>query len=246
MLKTTVAGLLAVCAFGAQAAPLVFSSTQFETFAVASAGVVLEVDNATNPSTPLPLESSAAALSGSDSASAGAFADSGVLMAHTAVSSLDDAASAIAFAAFSGEFSVLGATHINFFIDLIVADATAASGGTLSLQLSFNGTSLADLAFAESQPISLSLEIPSAGDGLVSLFLSSDASALVPGNASNFAQAQIQITVPEPGTLALMFAAFAVLGWLLLWRRAAAPAQLWPARGYRHAALRLRDTLTAK
>ena len=223
MLRTIVGVLLASCALAAQASPIVFSSMQFDTVAVASAGSVAQVDSASSPPAGLPLISSAVAISGGDFASAAAIADSGLLVAQSEVSSLQGVASATAFAQFIGAFSLPSETKLKFWIDLDdqdFTDVSASSVATLFLQLTFGGMTYADLLFTGNDPIYFTVDIPSAGDAVLSLLLSSEASTLGAGNAANFAQAQI-LVVPEPGTLVLLLAGVGLLGWVGQSRRPA-------------------------
>ena len=215
-----VAALLACAAIGAQAAPLVYTSSEFAADAVAVAGAVASVESKTSPPDTQPVVSSAVAMSDANFASALGFAGSGLLVAQSEASSVSEAASAVGTASFEGVFSMAGAGHLKFWIDLIDQDFTDAgqfSDASLFLTLTFEGTSYADLLLTgDDDPFFLQVDLPGAGIGVFSLLLSSEASA-VNGSAANFAQAEFRAAVPEPGTLALLLAAGLVSG--VIWPR---------------------------
>ncbi|NUZ08361.1 PEP-CTERM sorting domain-containing protein [Schlegelella sp. ID0723] len=217
----TTAALLACAALGAHAAPLIYSSSQFAADAVAVAGTVADVDSKTSPPDAAPLVSSAVATSGGNFASALGFAGGGLLVAQSEASSGGQATSAVGTASFEGLFSLDRAGHLKFFIDLIDEDFTDAgqfSDASLFFTLTFEGTTYANLLLTGADdPFSLQINLPGAGTGMFSLLLASEASALN-GNAANFAQAQFVVTVPEPGTIALLLGA-GLVGWVTRRRR---------------------------
>lgn len=214
--KAIAAALLASAALGLHAAPLL--ATQLTTDAVAVAGAVADVDSRSSLVDDLPLLSSAVALSGGNYASAVGFADNGLLLAQSEASSVDEMANAVGSALFTSTFSLSGPGFLELWVSLLdqdFMDLGQAADASLFLTLVFGGTTYADvLLTGTDDPFSLRVDLPSAGEGMVSLLLVSEASALA-GSAANFAQAAFSIEiqeVDEPGTLALLLCA-GLAGW---------------------------------
>jgi hypothetical protein len=127
MKKIILAALFAVTALQANAAALVFTDSTWSTSTFSSAGTASNSASDASPTSPLPLTTSAPSADLDASASGDAIADVDVLSAlATAVGSADGAASAIASAAFLGNFVAPGGLlYLLLDIDL---SATSAQG----------------------------------------------------------------------------------------------------------------------
>ena len=198
-----------------QAAPIAYSSTQFETSAVAIAGALADANFGSSPPLSLPLISSAAVFDATSFASGSGIAAPGLLQTQAEVTTSSGSGSAVGTAEFIGVFDLPLAGNLKFFIDLGDQDFTEAaafSDATLFVQLVLDGVTYVDRLFTGSDDIFFSVAVPAARRAVVDFLLVSEASVGNGGSAANFAAAQI-LVVPEPGTIALLLMAALVLAW---------------------------------
>jgi hypothetical protein len=208
-----IAMLLGLCANAAQAVPLSFTSTQYQTGASAGAGASLDANFDANPPSSFPLLTSASAAAGANSADAAGTADTGFLGASASAVSVDENANALGSAEFTGNFVATGG-QLHIAIDF---DSQADAGGgsadnTLVVHLTGNGIDFLNEMFSVTGLIDLHAQLPAGALGILDILLTSSADAT--GGApfalttASFAAA----SVPAAPTLALMLLALALLG----------------------------------
>jgi hypothetical protein len=213
MKRLIVAAALAVTALQANAAPLVFTDRTWTASGFSSAGVASNSASDASPTTPLPLTTSAPAVDLDATASADAIADVDVLSAlATAVGSADGAASAIASAAFLGNFVAPGGLlHLLLDIDL---SATSSQGngfgeGLVRITLVGGPDPLIDEIVRASGTFERYVELASGTTGFLNIEAVASADATTVGDIAVGSASVIfgLRTVPEPEGLALLLAA---------------------------------------
>jgi len=228
-LRVTVV-LFAWATASVQAGPLLFTTAQFDTTAVASSSSAADFNSDSSASSPLPLISNALVLGSSEIATGGAIAAPGLLttLAEADLFSSLGLASAIAQSHFVGTFSGTGSLTLNLgFTSDNVSIGGAFGSGTvfvlLTNTLGSTTTTLFNDLFTVGDDITLAFAL-SGGLNTLDLTLVSEADALVPGQWQNtaaltFAGTIDTTAIPEPGTLAL--AGLALLGLAASRRRTA-------------------------
>jgi hypothetical protein len=207
--KLAIALLLTSCSIAVLAAPISFTSSQFETFAFASGGSSTSFESGNSPPDQPPLVSSAAAGT-TDVATGSAIAAQGLLATSADAFSSAGPADAIGFALFVGSFFGSGdliELSLDFSASTSLVGTSSFSDSFAQVQVFSEGVTLFSETLSSTGLYQFSFA-PAAG-GLSSLQLSvnSDANTLAQGSASSFAlltfSAQTQ-SVSEPATLALV------------------------------------------
>ena len=225
MRKIILAVVLAVTALQANAAPLTFTDRTWTTSGFSSAGTASNSASDASPTTPLPLTTSAPSADLDASASADAIADVDVLSAlATAVGSADGAASAIASAAFLGNFVAPGGLlYLLLDIDL---SATSSQGnglgdGLVRITLVGGPDQLIDEIVRTTGTFERTVELAFGTTGFLNIEAVGSADAAMAGDIGVGSASVIfgLRTVPEPAGLALLLAA--VLGAVMASRNGA-------------------------
>ena len=201
--------LVVLCAafwlFGANAQPIVYTSTQYNTVAAASAGVGADFNADSSPAAVLPLVTSATAFDATEFASGSGIAANGLLTTQAEASSFAGVASAVGTSEFMGAFNL--GTNLQLSInmtDLDFSDAATFSSGTLFVHVTVDGTTYLDEQLSSNGLYNYSVGPSTGGSYTLSLLLSSEANTSIGGNASNFASVTFDAAaVPEPSTLLL-------------------------------------------
>lgn len=221
MNKIAAALLLSLGMTSVQAVPIVFTSSTYTTSGLAEVDNVADgPDSATAilPPDTLPISSSASVSVVGGSADAGAVADNLSLTASTDASSAGGLATADAVTTFFGMFITPGGL-LSLSVDF---ENTALTGGnglvdsTLAVSLTVDGSPLFDQSFSSTALIDRDFLVPAGLLGELELALVSFASSSADGDtASNLVTASFvadAVAVPEPATLALIFAGLWLLG----------------------------------
>lgn len=204
--------LLALYAVAGQTAPIAFTSQNYTTFAQAEVGGSLDGPfNDSSPSSNLPITSSASLATADGSATANATADNFFLSAATAATGINDTATAIAVATFTGDFTASGG---NLF--LLANFANLGIGTQLFITLDIGGFTLFNDAFTVSELINQSIFVPSnlaGATGILDLTLTSIADVSPLDTSSNSANVQFSLSsaVPEPPVSADLLIGLALL-----------------------------------
>lgn len=221
-LHTTLTTLiLALGVTAAQAAPIVFTSTDYSTSALAGAGALLDGPNTGN-APPLPLNTPASvSTTDGDSATATAIADTFFLGASTQATSVLVPADASAVSTFSGAFVTPGG-QFSLGVDFLTATTLtglADAGAELFVTLVVGLDTLFNDSYTASQLIAADFTTAAGLSGLLDLTLVSFANAgdaaggTGAGDASNQASARLTFNaVPEPASLALVLGGLGLLG----------------------------------
>lgn len=203
MFKSFVIACLALGVFGANAAPVVYSSAQYSTVAVASAAGGADFNSDSSATTALPLLTSATAFDATDFASGSGIAASGLLTTQAEASSAAGFASAVGTSEFTGVFDL--GTYLELSIHMAGldgADASAFSSGTLFVLVTVDGMTYLDEQLASDGLYNYRVGPATGGSYTLSLLLSSEASTSTGGSAFNWASATFEASaVPEPSTL---------------------------------------------
>lgn len=204
----------------AHAAPIVFTSTSYSTFAQADAGNASDGPfSQAGDASVLPFSSMASALGDDgDSASAVAFADALFLTTTSEASAVLGTAAATAAATFTGTFDALpGWLNLSLAFDALVDSLGGGlAGNQLVVTLEVGGITLLDLVLTDSAMLNPSFLLASGGAGLFDLTLIGTADAAAPGDTA-FSLASVNanldtMAVPEPGSVALLLAGMFGLG----------------------------------
>lgn len=208
----------------AQAAPIVFTSTHYTTFAQvdagdASSGPFFDASNAAM----LPFSSAADAVGDNgDSGSAVSFADTLFLTTTSEASALSTSAASTASATFTGTFDALpGLLNLTLDFDTFIDQlAGGFASNLLAVTLEIGGVALFDNVLFDTASIDQSFLLTSSGAGLFDLTLISTADAAAAGdyafslasvNASLDLDA-VAVAVPEPASAALLLAGLLGIG----------------------------------
>lgn len=204
----------------AHAAPIVFTSTSYTTFAQADAGNASDgpFSDAGDASL-LPLSSAASALGDDgDAASAVTFADTLFLTATSEANAVASTASSAATATFTGSFDALpGWLNLSLAFDALVDTLGGGlAGNQLAVTLEVGGITLFSELLTNSTLIDQSFLLASGGAGLFDLTLIGTANAATLGDYA-FSLASVNAgldarAVPEPGSVALLLAGMTGLG----------------------------------
>jgi hypothetical protein len=224
MKRLILAAVFAVTALQANATPLVFTDSTWTTSGFSSAGTSSNNASDASPTTPLPLTTSAPSADLDATASGDAIADIDVLSAlATAVASSDGAASAVASAAFLGNFVAPGGLlHLLLDIDLAATSAqgNGVSDGLVRITLVGGPDQLIDEIVRTSGTFERYFELALGTTGFLNIEALASADAAAAGDIAVGSASVIfgLRTVPEPAGLALLLAA--VLGAVMASRSA--------------------------
>ena len=219
--------LIASMAIGAQAVPVVFTSAQFDTSALAIAEGVPVFDS--HGPTPITSQSNAVAVGTNDFASASALGSLGLLFAFSEADSVVGPASALAQSHFLGSFSASGRLSLDLGFD----STNALVGGGLAdamlfvlVQNTLGGvtTTLINTFFTSGIDIDLQAILPVGSITTLDLLLFSEASTSGAGQSGqNFSQLTFAAAaIPLPATLLLFITG---LGAMLAVRRKSGSAK---------------------
>jgi hypothetical protein len=216
-----VSGCLFLAAANAFAQPIVYTSTEYTTFASIDLGSNSSgLLSKTNPPDPLPLLSSAVLADSGNSSSASGSANTGQLDVSTETVSSNLFSVATAGAGFSGKFTGTG-QRVDFMIDYGTLDDSfgGLGGSQLFVTLLSNGVTLFDQIFSDSALIQQSFILSSGSTNLFDIQLISNAEAQGSVDnislGSNIASAAFSVNaapVPEPGMIWLMLGGLGLLG----------------------------------
>lgn len=237
MKRLILAAVLAIAAVQVNADPLAYTDRTWTTSGSSSAGTAANSDSDASPTSPLPLLTSAPSADLDATASGDAIADVDVLSAlATAVASPDGSASAIASAAFLGNFVAPGGL-LYLLLDIDLA-ATSAQGngigdGLVRITLVGGPDLLIDEIVRTTGRFDRYFDLPFGTTGLLNIEAIGSGDAATAGDIAVGSASVIfgLRTVPEPAGLALLFAA--VLGAMIASRHGAKARALAPltARG---------------
>lgn len=216
-----VCGCLFLATANAFAQPIVYTSTEYTTFASIDLGSDTSgLLSKTSPPDPLPLLSSAVLADFSNSSSASDSANTGQLDVSTETVSSNLFSVATAGAGFSGMFTGTG-QQVDFIIDYSSLDDNfvGLGGSQLFVTLLSNGVTLFDQTLSNSALIQQSFILSPGSNNLFDVQLISNAQA--DGSVdnislgSNIASAAFSVNaapVPEPGMIWLMLGGLGLLG----------------------------------
>lgn len=193
--------LLAFQATAVQAAPIVFTSTNYTTSALAGVDIKLNgPNNDSAPSSSLPLNSVANVNTSDGSASAASAANGLSLSVATAATGSNLVADASAVTTFTGNFSAIPGT-----LSLLLNFASIGGGAQLFVTLDVGGVTLFDDSFIVTQLVNASMLLSPAlagASGILDITLSSLADVAVAENEANTASVAFALNVgnavPEP------------------------------------------------
>lgn len=223
MIKRSLIALMASLAIHAQAAPVVFTSSQYTTSAVAIAESQADFQTSGSPPGSLPVSTSAVVVGTSDFAAASGLGASGLLTATSEVDSIAGVAYATGQSEFNGVLAGSGPLWLHFdFLTLtsIFGDGSDAVGSlfvTLSNTVDGTMTTLFSSVFTSDISFDLNYMLPLGGLTTLDVILVSEASTSGSAQSGqNFAQVSYYGMIPEPTTSALvvlaLLAAFCLRG----------------------------------
>jgi hypothetical protein len=199
--------LLVFCLTGwllnAQADPVAFTSSTFQTNAVAISGSSADVQSDSSAMSALPLVTSASVVGATEFAAANGIAAAGLLTTGAEASSSTGLASAVGTSEFVGSFIGNGQHIFHFdYTSLSFVDTNAFATSNLFVLVVADGLTLLNEVLPTSGLIDRSLFIPYGASSMVDLLLSSEASG---GSAQNFASVSFQVAVvPESSSWLLL------------------------------------------
>jgi hypothetical protein len=212
--KTIMALLMIGSASTAHATPIAFTETYYSTVAQANTGSNSDGQSIDSGSSVLPISATANVLTGSDQASATAFADTLLLVTSTESTSQLSTSSATAVSTFHGLFNATpGAFTFSLRFDNtnnVLADGLAS--GTLAATLEVSGVTLLNELLSANSFLDKVFTLASGGTGLLDLTLISTANAAPSDYAFNLASVNFALDaspVPEPATWVLMLVGLA-------------------------------------
>jgi len=215
--KQLVIAAIACGAMSAQALPIVFTSSSFDTTAVALAQNIADFDSDSTPSSPLPVLSTATAIGTSDFATASGLGTNGLLTSLGEADSVVGVTDAVGQSHFLGSFSGNGllTLHLGFDSFNSIVGGGSATGSLFVLftnRLGATTTTLFNDVFTVGSPISLQFVLPAGGVSSLDLTLVSEASSTAAGQSSqNFSQLTFSGDLPLPSTWLLLMAALAAM-----------------------------------
>lgn len=203
---------LSVTTLDAQAAIVPFN-VQLQTDTTAVAESTADVHSDTSPPSAAPLLTSSVVVGVTDFASAGAIAADGLLSTSAEAFSTAGFSSGVGssryLASFAGAFSAL--LHLEFDTSDFT-DASASSLATAILLVVNDGVTVLEEVITLSGLYDFAVDFTSSANQSIDLILTSEAYTLDGGSASNVANVSIGVVLlPEPGSLALAFAALAAI-----------------------------------
>lgn len=213
------AALLASIAVGAHAAPIVFTSAQYDTTAFAVTGALADTNSDSSPTSALPLLSTATVVGSNDFATSAAFGASSLFFTQAEADSFAGAVGATSAAQSHFVGSILGSGRLNLHFDFQDLDSIvggATSDGTLFVLLTNavggTTTTLFNNFFTTTGLYNLEFGVPAGGVSRLDLLLFSEATTTGAGQAAqNFSQVAITGTIPVPATPFLVVAGLAAL-----------------------------------
>jgi hypothetical protein len=218
---------IASMAIGAQAVPIVFMNSQYDTTALALSGALADVQSDVSPPSALPLLSQAVVVGVNDFAASAAFASSGLLFTQAEADSFAGAAGAYAVAQSHFVGSILGNGRLNLHIGFdnlnsIIGDGQADGVLFVLLSNTLGGvtTTLYNNAFISGGPIDLEFDVPVGGISNLDLLLLSEA-ITAEGSAQsgqNFAEVTFSGTIGEPAAIPVPATPLLVITALVLMR----------------------------
>jgi len=200
-----------------QALPIAFTSSSFDTTALALAQNVSDFDTDSTPSSPLPLLSTATVVGTSDFATAAALGTNGLLTSLAEADSVLGLTNAVGQSHFLGSFLGNGllTLHLGFDSFNSIIGGGTATGSLFVLLTSRVGattTTLINDVFTVGSPINLQFVLPAGGVTALDLTLVSEASSLSAGqSAQNFSQLTFSGDIPLPSTWLLIAVALAAM-----------------------------------
>jgi len=219
MLKAFLVSPMLACWIAlANAAPILFTSSQFLASTAASTATLADADNASNPPTALPLIIDSTVFDANNFASGASIAAAGLLSTSADVTATAGFASALGSAEFIGTFTAMDPVVLlqfpAFNSSNFTNGATAFAGGSLLVHLTSGTSTLYDQLFTVGGPISARIPIPLGATGRLDILLFSEANVLTGGAASNTAMASFTATgIPEPAPLVLLALGLVALAW---------------------------------
>ena len=217
---------IAACALCAEASPIVFFDSFFQTEVTASTGPDSDLASDSSPPSVLPLTSSVTVGGGADSATARAAGGAGLLTAAVDTASDGGFAFGLATSQFVGSFFGEGPSRLIFLrFDFETSDTASGTGEPLAnlfVQLTADGETLFDQFFAAGEPIALTFTLPQGALATLDLLLLSQAITFEGGQAGSIASVGIDARIPLPGTISLL-----LLGLMLLVLARMQPPRAW-------------------
>lgn len=202
---------LSVTTLDAQAAVVPFN-VQLQTDTTAVAESAADVHSDTSPPSASPLATSSVVVGVTDFASAGAIAADGLLSTSAEAFSATGFASGVGSSRYLASFAGAAVAMIHLDFDTSdFADASASSLATAILLVVNDGVTVLEEVITLSGLYDFTVAFTSGANQSIDLVLTSEAYTLDGGSASNVATVSIGIALPEPGSLALAFAALAAI-----------------------------------
>ena len=204
------------------ATPIVFTESRYTTFAQANAGDVSNGLDSAIATTRLPINSAVDVVSpNADSASAVAFADTLFLTTTTEASGVTGMAASSAVATFTGLFNAApGLLDLSLLFDAFSDQQESGfASNSLVVNLEVGGITLLNDILFNAVSFKQQFLLATGGAGLFDLTLTGTSDAVAGDYAFSLASVNAALdatptTVPEPASLALLFAG--LLGWFLL------------------------------